>query len=93
MIHGRAFRNGDGAPNTPGLIMVNETFANKYWPNQGPTGKRMVFGNPGPNNPWITIVGVFGDMRRRGLHQGARLETFSPMAQRTGRNNATAGHY
>src|SRR6185437_13867719 len=45
----------------------------------------LVFGTPGPRNPWITIVGVAGDMRRRGLHQGARLETFFSAAQNAGR--------
>jgi putative ABC transport system permease protein len=46
----------------------------------------MVFGRPGEGNPWITIVGVVGDMRRRGLHQGARLETFFSTNQNMGRN-------
>jgi putative ABC transport system permease protein len=41
---------------------------------------------PNPRSTWITIVGVIGDMRRRGLHQGARLETFHPAGQRIGRN-------
>ena len=67
-------------------ILINETFADKYWPNQDPVGKRMVFGMPGERNPWITIVGVVGDMRRRGLHQGARLETFFSTTQSVGRN-------
>ena len=67
-------------------IVINQTFANRYWPNQDPVGKRMVFGTPNERNPWITIVGVVGDMRRRGLHQGARLETFFSTTQNLGRN-------
>ena len=67
-------------------IVINETFANRYWPNQDPVGKRMVFGTPNERNPWITIVGVVGDMRRRGLHQGSRLETFFSTTQNVGRN-------
>jgi putative ABC transport system permease protein len=65
-------------------VVINQTFANRYWPNQDPTGKRLVFGSPGPNNPWITIVGVVADLHRRGLHRGARLETFHPSGQRGG---------
>src|SRR5262249_32288995 len=62
--------------------VVNQTFADKYWPNQDPVGKHFVFGNSHqPNDPWITIVGVVGDMRRRGLHQGSRLEVFFPSGQ------------
>jgi len=85
LVHGRFFDGSDkeGGPTT---IVINETFANKYWPTQNPVGKRLVFGRPGPNNPWITIVGVAGDMRRRGLHRGARLEVFRSAGQFGGRN-------
>jgi putative ABC transport system permease protein len=85
LIRGRFLdtRDKDGAPRT---VVINESFARKYWPNQNPVGKHMVFGTPGPRNPWITIVGVIGDMRRRGLHQGARLETFLSTGQNGGRN-------
>ncbi len=85
LVRGRFIdeRDKDGAPRA---IVINETFANKYWPNQDPVGKRLVFGSAGPKNPWITIVGVVGDMRRRGLHQGSRLEIFGSTGQRIGRS-------
>jgi putative ABC transport system permease protein len=85
LVRGRFLdsRDRDGGARA---VVINETFANKYWPNQDPVGKRMVFGSPGERNPWITIVGVAGDMRRRGLHQGARLETFFSTTQNVGRN-------
>jgi putative ABC transport system permease protein len=85
LLRGRFFAPGDGE-GTARVAIVNETFARRYWPNQDPTGKRFVFGMPNPRSTWITIVGVIGDMRRRGLHQGARLETFHPAGQRIGRN-------
>jgi putative ABC transport system permease protein len=69
-----------------GVIVINETFANRYWPGQDPVGKRFTFGNPGPNTQWLTIVGVAGDMRRRGLNQGSRLETFLSTTQGAARN-------
>jgi putative ABC transport system permease protein len=84
LVRGRFFDARDTA-GAPRAIVINETFANKYWPNQDPVGKHLVFGSPGPRNPWITIVGVAGDMRRRGLHRGARLETFFSSAQNAGR--------
>jgi putative ABC transport system permease protein len=69
-----------------GVIVINETFANRYWPGQDPVGKRFTFGDPGPNTRWLTIIGVAGDMRRRGLNQGSRLETFLSTTQGAGRN-------
>jgi predicted permease len=85
LVRGRFLdsRDRDGGARA---IVINETFASRYWPNQDPVGKRMVFGSPGERNPWITIVGVAGDMRRRGLHQGSRLETFFSTTQNIGRN-------
>jgi putative ABC transport system permease protein len=82
--YGRFFdgRDRQGAPRA---IIINSTFAEKYWPGRDPVGKRLVFGTPGERNPWITIVGVVGDMHRRGLHRPARLETFLPLAQRPAR--------
>ena len=78
--YGRYFdtRDGQGAP--PAII-INSTFAEKYWPGRDPVGKRFVFGTPGERNPWMTIVGVVEDMHRRGLDRAARLETFLPLAQ------------
>jgi putative ABC transport system permease protein len=84
--YGRFFDSRDVA-NAPLVVIINETFADKYWPNQDPTGRKFIFGEPGPNNNnWFTIVGVIRDMRRRGLHRGARLETFAPHAQAPARN-------
>ncbi len=85
LVRGRFF-NDDDRSGGPPVVVINETFANRYWPNQDPVGKRMVFGTPNPKSQWITIVGVAGDMRRRGLHRGARLETFRSTAQNVGRN-------
>ena len=85
LVSGR-FPGAEDRDDGPRVLAINETFANRYWPNQDPVGRRMVFGTPGERNPWITIVGVVGDMRRRGLHQGARLETFFSSTQNAGRN-------
>jgi putative ABC transport system permease protein len=86
LVHGRFPEARDLAEGAPRAIVINETFANHYWPNQNPVGKRLVFGTPGERNPWSTIIGVVGDMRRRGLHRGARLEAFFPVAQGFGRS-------
>ena len=41
-------------------LVVSESFARRYWPNQSPLGKRF---RPGTNNPFGTVVGVVGDVR------------------------------
>jgi putative ABC transport system permease protein len=78
--YGRRFDERDG-PDGPRVAIINESFAKKYWPGRDPVGQRFVFGRPDKESRWITIVGVAGDMHRRGLHRPARLETFIPHAQ------------
>jgi len=41
-------------------LIVSESFAHRYWPNEDPIGKRF---RPGANNPFGTVVGVVGDVR------------------------------
>ena len=49
-------------------VIINETMAELYWPNEDPLGKRMriIF------SPWLTVVGVVGDVRHTGLEYPAK---------------------
>ena len=81
LIRGRAFtaQDVDGAPP---VVMINANMARRYWPNEDPIGRRFKYGGPGDGGgPWMTIVGVVGDMRRTGLDLPVRYETFLPLAQ------------
>jgi len=81
LLAGREFDERDG-PGAPLVAIINQTFARRFFPGEDPIGKRYIYGQPGPNNnPWITIVGVVGDMRRTGFDRPVRPETFLPEAQ------------
>jgi putative ABC transport system permease protein len=41
-------------------LIVSESFARRYWPNENSIGKRF---RPGTNNPFGTVVGIVGDVR------------------------------
>ncbi len=77
---GREFDERDVRGAAP-VVIINETFARRFFPDEDPLGKRFVYGGPGPDNPWITIVGVVGDMRRTGFDRPVRPETFLPHSQ------------
>jgi predicted permease len=55
LLKGRDFtaRDNDSAPP---VVIINEVFAKRYWPNEDPLGKRIVVGDDGPNPR--EIVGV-----------------------------------
>jgi putative ABC transport system permease protein len=43
--------------------MVNETLANRYWPNGEAVGKRMRMSGPLDKNPWFQVVGIVKDVK------------------------------
>lgn len=49
------------------VIVINETMARQYWPNEDPVGKRLAIGESSKDTSWRTIVGVVGDNRHASL--------------------------
>ena len=80
LIKGRFFTDADNA-DAPPVIIVNQAFAKKFWPNQDAVGKRIVMGGMSEHSNWITIVGVVGDVRHFGLDVDPKPEMYVPFAQ------------
>jgi len=80
LIRGRFFTDADNA-DAPLVIIVNQTFAKKFWPNEDALGKRIVMGSMSDDPKWITIVGIVGDMRHFGLDVDPKPEMYVPFAQ------------
>jgi len=81
LLKGREFDDHD-AIGSPLVVIVNNTFARRFFPDEDPLGKRFIYGQPdGANPPWMTIVGVVSDMRRTGFERAVRPETFLPQNQ------------
>jgi putative ABC transport system permease protein len=80
LLRGRFFSEADG-PDSPPVAIINETMARQMWPGRDPVGKRFKFGSEDSVNPWFTVVGVVGDMRREGLEKEPISQMFEPMAQ------------
>jgi predicted permease len=68
LVAGRFFDERD-APGVPLVVMVNETLARRYFPAGNAVGRRLKQGGAErPNNPWMEIVGVVGDVKYSGLN-------------------------
>jgi putative ABC transport system permease protein len=76
LVSGREFTLKD-TPDSPGVIVINEAMARRYWPDEDPLGKRIKIDAKGE---WQTIVGVARDVRRR-LETPAQPEFFRPYNQ------------
>jgi predicted permease len=78
ILKGREFTPRDTAK-APGVIVINETLARTYWPNENPIGKTIRF--QGSDGPRLTIVGVFGDVHHVGLDAPVNRQFFRPYMQ------------
>ncbi|MCH8948204.1 MAG: ABC transporter permease [Acidobacteria bacterium] len=56
IVRGRSFTDQD-SKNAPGVVIVNQAFARRFWPGENPIGKRLTAQNPQDEYP-LEIVGV-----------------------------------
>lgn len=79
---GRSFERTDLAESRA-VAIVNATMARQYWPGQDAIGKRFKIGDPDSKAPWVTIVGIVGDVRQMGLDAPVKAEMYLPYTQVT----------
>ncbi len=80
LVQGRLFTTADRA-NTEPVLLVNETGARQVWPDEDPIGKRIKMGPLENPNPFMTVVGVVGDVRQGSLDQDIPGQFYVPHAQ------------
>jgi putative ABC transport system permease protein len=82
MIQGRDFLQFDG-PNQQRVCIVNRTIARDQFPGIDPIGKRLKLGRHTDDAPWLTIVGVVGDVRGYATDVKPKPQVYSPLDQDT----------
>jgi putative ABC transport system permease protein len=82
LLAGRTFTEQD-REDKPSVCVIDETMAKAQWPGEDPLGKRLRLGGGGhgPENPWMTVVGIVGHVKNYGVDQESRVETYVPAAQ------------
>jgi len=66
LLEGRTFNTGD-TPDTPPVVLVTKSWAQRYFPGESAVGKQLYEG--GDREQPVTIIGVVGDVRFDGLDQ------------------------
>ena len=72
------------------VAIVNEEAARRLFPGQNPIGRRFHFGRPRPDAPWMTIVGVVGNVLSQSLEIGPRPMVYRPLSQASNLSMALA---
>ncbi len=92
---GRFFTEGDTA-DAPGVVIIDEQLATRFWPNTHAVGRRMYLPDspddvvrPGPKVKWLQVVGVVGTVKLKGLEEGEQARAgayYQAFAQAPRRN-------
>ncbi len=80
LIRGRFFAEHD-TKESQRVVIVDENMASTYWPNADPIGKRLKFGGPGSDSPWMTVVGVVANVKHYALDTDSRVALYTPHLQ------------
>ncbi len=80
LVSGREFTAQDDV-SAPQVILINEAMARKFWPNEDALGKRVKITGLTNDAPWMTVVGIYRDMRNRGLAAEVRQQFLRPYSQ------------
>jgi putative ABC transport system permease protein len=78
---GRFFAAHDYAAGAPGVVIVSERMARHYWPGIDPVGRRVKRGSSSSTKPWLTVVGVVGDVKDHGLTAEGTETWYLPYSQ------------
>ena len=82
LIKGRLFTEADTA-DAPGVVIMNQTMARKYWPGEDAIGKRINFDDSNPEKiKWFTVVGIVADIHHSGLDVDPKPEYYLTHPQR-----------
>jgi putative ABC transport system permease protein len=80
IVRGRGIAPSD-TPTSQLVALVNEEMARRYWPGRDPIGGRFRIGGGAANRPWVTVVGVVGDVRHNGITGVVKEKFYVPHTQ------------
>jgi putative ABC transport system permease protein len=79
LLSGRVFEETDVRDGANPVVIVNETFAKAFFPDEDALGRRIRYWTS--DGPWMTIVGVTRDVKHYGLDTEMRPGVYMPYPQ------------
>jgi predicted permease len=80
LLSGKTFTPADTAQSQL-VTIVNHKFAQHYWPNADPIGKRFRIGTPETPTPWLMIVGEVADVKENSPDAPTKEQWYQPVKQ------------
>jgi len=63
------------------VVIINEALARMIWPDADPLGNQIKWGIEASQSPWMTIVGVVGDVKQASLDIPTMPQVYVPLLQ------------
>jgi putative ABC transport system permease protein len=79
IVRGRSITSADTSDSMP-IALINEEMARRYWSGREAIGGRFRIGG-NPNRPFVTVVGVVGDVRHNGITEVVKEKFYVPHTQ------------
>ena len=80
IVRGRGIEPAD-TTDSQLVALVNEEMARRYWAGRYPIGGRFKIGGGGADRPWVTVVGIVGDVRHNGVTEPIKEKFYVPHTQ------------
>ena len=80
LIRGRLITEQDTSTSPP-VVLINETMAHRFFPDEDPIGKRLDISGP---TYMREIVGIVGDIKQESLRTPTPPQVYEPLAQKPG---------
>jgi putative ABC transport system permease protein len=80
LVAGRLLTESDGA-DAPKVALISQRMVERWWKNESPIGKHIRLGGPDSKSPWLTIVGVVGDIMHNPYDREPRRTIYVPFPQ------------
>ena len=83
LVDGRLFSERDDTDSAR-VALVDQAMVKRFWPDQDPIGKHIKFGRRESKAPWITVVGVVGNIKTDGFDVPEQPHVYVPIYQNAG---------
>jgi len=77
---GRFFTDADDRQ-APQVVLIDEALVDRYFHNRDPLGARIKRGGPTSEAPWMTVVGIVGNVKSDGFDQPDQPHLYHPIFQ------------
>jgi len=80
LLKGRSFAEQEDEK-APGVVLISRTMAERFFPGEDPLGKRIRLGGRNSKAPWLTVVGVVGDVKSERLDAENQPQMYTSLLQ------------